>query len=119
MISGWSHPIPLARNEGLELALNPVVVVARRRALRVAVAPAVMARVEEHIPQAAQRRERVVRPAVAFVVPVVVVRHLEGRGEPLAVCTTLKPPARPECFSKDRRCGTAATPQARERAEAL
>jgi hypothetical protein len=35
----------------LELVLNPIVVVARRRALRVAVAAAVMAGVEEHVPQ--------------------------------------------------------------------
>ena len=53
----------------LELPLDAVVVVARRRALRVAVAAAVMARVEEHVPKAAKRRERIIRPAVAFVVP--------------------------------------------------
>ena len=64
---------------GLELPLDAVVVVARRRALRVAVRAAVMARVEEHVPQAAQRRERIIGPAVPFMVPVVVVRHLGER----------------------------------------
>ena len=41
----------LGSKRGLELALDAVVVVARRRALRVAVAPAVVAGVEEHVPQ--------------------------------------------------------------------
>ena len=59
----------LGSERGLELALDAVVVVPRRRALRVAVAAAVVPRVEEHVPQAAQRRERIIGPAVAFVVP--------------------------------------------------
>ena len=60
---------PLGSKRRLELALDPIVVVARRRALRVAVRAAVVARVEEHVPKAAQRRERIIRPTVAFVVP--------------------------------------------------
>ena len=60
----------LGSERRLELALDAVVVVARRRALRVAVRAAVVARVEEHVPQAAQRRERIIRPAVPFMVPV-------------------------------------------------
>ena len=63
----------------LELPLDAVGVVARRRALRVAIRASVMTRIEDHVPQAAQRRERIIRPAVAFVVPVVVVRHLGER----------------------------------------
>ena len=34
----------------LELALNPIIIVARRRALRVAVGPPMMTRIEEHVP---------------------------------------------------------------------
>ena len=41
----------LGPERGLELALDAVVVVARRRALRVAVRAAMMTRIEEHVPQ--------------------------------------------------------------------
>ena len=62
-----THPFGSKRR--LELALDAVVVVPRRRTLRVAVRAAVMARVEEYVPQSAKRRERIIRPAVAFVMP--------------------------------------------------
>ena len=127
----------LGSKRGLELALNTVVVVARRRALRVAIRAAVMARIKYHVPQSAKRRERIIRPAVAFVVPAckstsesgghrvdgveAMTQRWQRRAAKFdtarcqswwcgicakgsnrwAVCTTLNPPARPECFSKD------------------
>ena len=69
----------LGSKRGLELALDAVGVVARRRALSVPIGPPMMARIEEHVPQAAQRRERIIGPAVAFMVPVVMMRHLGER----------------------------------------
>ena len=73
-----SHPLRPERR--LELPFDAVGVVPRRRAFSITIGSTMMARIEEHVPQAAERRERIVRAAMPFMVPVVVVRHL-GEGQ--------------------------------------
>ena len=73
----------LGPERGLELPFDAVVVVPRRRAFSITIGSTMMARIEEHVPQAAQRRERIVRAAMPFMVPVVVVRHLREREQSL------------------------------------
>ena len=72
-----SHPLRPERR--LELPFDAVGVVPRRRAFSITIGPPMMTRIEEHVPQSAERRERIIRPAVAFMVPVVMMRHLGER----------------------------------------
>ena len=70
---------PFGSERGLELALNPIIIVPRRRDRGIPVRPAVVPRIEYHVPYSTQRRKGIIGATVALMVPVVMMRHLRKR----------------------------------------